>query len=186
MTCIVGIINKDGTVTMGGDSAGVAGYSIVDRTDKKVFVNRDMVFGFTSSFRMGQLLQFQLKIPDHDPRVEDYKYMCTAFIEAVRSCLKSYGYNKTNNDVESGGTFLVGYKGTIYEIENDYQVGVRTGEFNSVGCGFELALGAMYTAASINEEIDGEPLAELGLEAAAKYSAGVCPPFNYVVTKIKE
>ena len=119
-----------------------------------------MVFGFTSSFRMGQILQFQLKVPDHDPRLEDYKYMCTSFIEAVRSCLKTYGFNETFRDADSGGTFLVGYKGSIYEIEDDYQVGIRTGTFNSVGCGSELALGAMFATSLGEDSTEGEFLAE--------------------------
>jgi len=62
MTCIVGI-QHDGRVYIGGDSAGVAGYSITSRADAKVFTVGPYVMGFTSSFRMGQLLRYGLKAP---------------------------------------------------------------------------------------------------------------------------
>jgi ATP-dependent protease HslVU (ClpYQ) peptidase subunit len=68
MTCIVGMV-ENGKVYIGGDSAGVSGFDYHIREDQKVFQNGDMIFGFTSSFRMGQLLQYSLKIPDHDPRI---------------------------------------------------------------------------------------------------------------------
>ena len=59
MTCIVGLI--DGRrVWMGGDSAGVSGLDITVRADAKVFRNGDFLIGFTSSFRMGQLLAFHM------------------------------------------------------------------------------------------------------------------------------
>ena len=56
MTCIVGYLDKE-TVYLGGDSAGTDGnYSQHIRKDKKVFQNGPFIFGFTSSFRMGQIL----------------------------------------------------------------------------------------------------------------------------------
>jgi len=57
MTCIVGLIDKESKkIYMGGDSAGVANYSLSVRKDPKVFKRYGFIFGFTSSFRMGQLL----------------------------------------------------------------------------------------------------------------------------------
>ena len=42
MTCIVGLVEK-GNVYIGGDSAGVGGYSLTVRADRKVFRNGDFV-----------------------------------------------------------------------------------------------------------------------------------------------
>jgi hypothetical protein len=55
MTCIVGIV-ENGKVYMGGDAAGVNGYSVRVRKDPKLFKVGEFLFGYTSSFRMGQLL----------------------------------------------------------------------------------------------------------------------------------
>lgn len=107
MTCIAGFI-EDGRVWIGGDSAGVGGYSLTVRADQKVFRNGKMLFGFTSSFRMGQLLRWALTIPDHDPRADVEKYMATVFVNAVRECLKTNGFATKKDEVETGGTFLCG------------------------------------------------------------------------------
>ena len=66
MTCIVGLEHK-GKVYIGGDSAGVAGYSLSVRADQKVFINGNFIFGFTSSFRMGQILRFGFNPPRRHP-----------------------------------------------------------------------------------------------------------------------
>ena len=173
MTCIVGWIDN-GTVWMGGDSAGVAGLSLTVRADTKVFKNGPMVFGFTSSFRMGDLLRYALEVPDHDPRVEPRKYMATTFVNAVRSCLKDGGYASKSNEVESGGMFLVGFKGQLYTVGSDYQVGVAEDGYDAIGCGCELALGSMFASTHMT----GAERILLALKAAERFSAGVRGPFH--------
>ena len=107
MTCIVGLVHE-GVVYIGGDSAGVGGMSLTVRADEKVFQNGEFLMGFTTSFRMGQLLRYSLKPPRRHPDDDIHQYMVVDFINAVRECLKSGGYASKKNDVESGGTFLVG------------------------------------------------------------------------------
>lgn len=173
MTCIVGLIEGD-TVWMGGDSAGVAGYSLSVRADAKVFRNGPMLFGFTSSFRMGQLLRYAFTVPDHDPRTDIDKYMATTFINAVRQCLKDHGFASRTNEVEEGGQFLVGYKGRLFYIGGDYQVGEAVDGFDAVGCGHDLAKGALFATAHLR----GRERALLALQAAERHSAGVRGPFH--------
>jgi len=176
MTCIVGLEHDNGMVSIGGDSAGVNGsLDIRIRTDEKVFINGPMIFGFTSSFRMGQLLRYSLTIPEQlGSEKDDYKYMCTQFIDAVRKCLKDGGYATVKNGVDEGGFFLVGYRGKLYRVESDFQVGKSLTTFDACGCGESYALGAMAAgdaARSAKERI------ERALEIALKFSAGVAPPF---------
>ncbi|MFN2388015.1 MAG: hypothetical protein ABR575_00190, partial [Actinomycetota bacterium] len=121
MTCIAALIdNATGRVYVGGDSAGVAGWDLAVRADAKVFRRGPFVLGFTSSFRMGQLLRYTLEAPQHPEGMADDEYMVTYFVDAVRRCLKRGGVAKRENDVEEGGTFIVGYRGGIYVIEGDY------------------------------------------------------------------
>jgi hypothetical protein len=173
VTCIVGFVEGD-AVWIGGDSAGVGGYDLTIRADRKVFRNGPMLFGFTSSFRMGQLLRYRLVIPDHDPRVEVEQFMATTFIDAVRACLKEYGYAKKSHEEESGGTFLVGYRGRLFKVCDDYQVGVPLDGFDAVGCGGQVALGAIFASSHLS----GRARAELALAAAERHSAGVRAPFH--------
>lgn len=176
MTCIVGLVH-DGKVYLGGDSAGVDGLHLVTRRDPKVFQVDDFTIGFTTSFRMGQLLAHSFKPPKRHADDDVFAFMVTKFVDALRDCLKSGGYARKDAEVESGGTFLVGYQGRLFEICDDYQVGENIAGYAACGCGRALALGALFAT-------DGqEPRDRIAtaLSAAEAFSAGVRGPFNTVV-----
>ena len=179
MTCIVGI-TQDGIVTLGADSCGSAGTSKSVRADKKIFANGEFLIGFTSSFRMGQLLQCVFSPPKHHVDVDEFKYMVADFIPAVRACFSAGGYSRQNNGEDTGGTFLVGYRGRLFTIESDFQVGENLCGFDAVGCGSDLALGSLFTSARMVASKSGASLhrAHLALNAAAAFSGGVCGPFH--------
>lgn len=172
MTCIVGKVSK-GSVTIGGDSAAVEGYFINARNDPKVFRNGDFLFGFTSSFRMGQLLQYSFKPPARG-KLDVDTYMRTKWIDALRKCLKDGGYARVIDNEDSAGTFLVGYKGRLFVVDSDFQVGESVDPYFACGCGRDVALGAMYAASS---EFCDRQQVQLALEAAQAFSAGVREPF---------
>src|SRR5271165_4245107 len=115
MTCIVAVENK-GTIYMGGDSAGVAGLSLSIRADEKVFLTGPFIMGFTSSFRMGQILRYKFVPPAQPSGVDDMRFMVTDFIDAVRKAFFDNGFGK--KDTNEGGNFLVGYKKKLYNIQN--------------------------------------------------------------------
>lgn len=177
MTVIVGLVHKH-RVHMGGDSAGVAGYALTIRTDTKVFATGPYVMGFTSSFRMGQLLRHALQAPAPEGGLD--RFMCTTFVDSVRACLKDGGWAKKDADQEQGGTFLVGVHGHLYTVDSDYQVAEPADGYAAVGCGDELALGALHTTTTLGMK----PQARLtaALAAAAHHSAGVRGPYAFATT----
>jgi len=172
MTCIVGLV-KDNKVYIGGDSAGVTGYNIQIRGDTKVFRHGPFIMGFTTSFRMGQLLHYDFNVPEHPEDMDDMKYMVSVFIPAVRSCFKDGGFQKTKDNQDEGGVFLVGYKGKLYEIDSDYQVGQMVDNVTAVGCGANVAIGAMYAS----EHLTPRERIKKSLEITTYLNAGVRPPF---------
>lgn len=179
MTCIVGLEHK-GKVYMGGDSAGVAGYSISIRTDEKVFTNGPFIMGFTGSFRIGQLLRYSFRPPRHLASKSDMSYLVTDFVDAVRKCYKSKGTMRKNGEVESfQGPFLLGYRGLLYYVGSDFQIGKVADGFDCVGCGAELASGAMY-ATSMLSSMPPVNRIELALQASAHFNAGVRGPFKVI------
>jgi hypothetical protein len=175
MTCVAAWI-EEGTVWMGADSAGVGGWDLTVRADEKVFINGEFLMGFTSSFRMGQLLRYSLQSPFRHPGVSIEKFMTTDFVDAVRNCLKTGGFAKKTNESEEGGTFLVGYHGRLFRIGDDYQVGESQQPFDAVGCGAALALGALHATRSM--KADPKERLTRALEAAEQFSAGVRGPFT--------
>lgn len=179
MTCIVGL-EHNGHVIIGGDSAGVAGLDIHTRIDEKVFRNDEFVIGFTSSFRMGQLLRYSFTPPEHSSKKDDMKYLVTDFMDGVRETFKEKGFLGKEKEAETGGTFLLGYRKKLYIIDNDFQVGKTHDGFGACGCGSALALGSLYSTKHINDPIER---LRLSLEAAAHFSAGVKGPFNFISTE---
>lgn len=178
MTCIVGIVNKDG-VYIGGDSAAISSedlsYNI--RTDTKVFLKGEFIIGFSTSFRMGQLLRYKFRIPAHPKGMDTHQFMATLFIDAVKKCFDDNGYNEmTTGD---GGCIMVGYKGCLFTILPDYQVSQAKENYASLGCGELIALGAMNVLSALGIlEKEPEKKIEMVLNATVAHSMGVKPPFT--------
>lgn len=180
MTCIVGLVHG-GQVILGADSAGVSGMDLVVRADQKVWAKDGWIFGFTTSFRMGQLLRYSLQLPKRNPDVDLMQFMATEFVDAVRACLKAGGFATARDGGEAGGDFLVGHAGRLFRVCSDYQVAEAQQPFDAVGCGAPYATGALFALA--NSNVDGFNRVVAALNAAQAMSAGVRAPFTIVATE---
>lgn len=179
MTCIVGVV--DGRkVWIGGDSAGCGFNTVVLRADPKVFRVGRLVVGYTTSFRMGQLLQHSLRVPTHPKGMDDHRWLVTRLMDSVRRCLKAGGWMKQTNMVEEGGNFLIGYKGGIFEVDSDGQVAIPAQGYASCGSGQAFALGALHAASEL--AIAPKEAMMLALAAAAAHNPFVRPPFHVLHT----
>ncbi|MFA5584618.1 MAG: hypothetical protein WDA09_10430 [Bacteriovoracaceae bacterium] len=181
MTCIVGWAEKD-NVWIGGDSAGVAGYSLTQRADEKVFKKGEFIFGFTSSFRMGQLIRYKLDIPRMEEGQDIDDFLHTKFLDSIIHCFKANQFARLENNEIKGGTFLFGFRGRLYQVEGDFQIGKQYFNFDAVGCGQDIALGCLF-GLSKTTIMRPEDRLMVALEAAETYSAGVRKPFHIVSLK---
>jgi len=173
MTCIIGLV-EDGKLYMGSDSGAMAGWDKRLRKRSKVFKVGEFTVGYTSSFRMGQILQFHLNVRAREEGETVDEYIVRGFIEAVRKALKDYGYTKVESNREEAGEFLLGYQGHLWNVSDDLQAGENVDGFDAVGCGAPYALAAM-------KALDGlPPLAriEKALAISAYFSNGVSGPFE--------
>jgi len=185
MTCIVGIEHK-GVVYLGGDSAGIGGLDIHTRLDEKVFKNDEFVMGFTTSFRMGQLLRYAFTPPDRSTSKDDMAYLVTDFVDSIRAVYKEKGFMGRDSDddahgAETGGTFLFGYRGKLYQVEEDFQIARTSDGFMACGCGESYALGSLLSTSHVSDPLERLRIA---LETASHFSAGVRGPYNYVSTNL--
>ena len=174
MTCIVAVRAPSGVIWMGGDSAAVEGYDLRLRKDPKVFRVGEFLIGYTSSFRMGQLLRFGFAPPDQIPGTDPYEYMINFFVPMVRAVFKEGGYSTVTNGQEAGGHFLVGYRGELYHVEGDFQVGIPLDGFAAAGCGDQIAVGALFAT----QRLSPKQRIITALEASERFSAGVRGPFT--------
>ena len=182
MNCIVGIVDKlNNNVVMGADSAASSASIIVSRKDVKMFRKGDFIIGCTTSYRMVQLLQYSLQLPEIGNK-DIFEYLCTDFINAVRECFTEGGFiqHSTDGD-EQGGHFLVAYKDRLFHIEGDFQIGEMIDGFDACGCGQDYALGVLYSLK--NKRLNSSQIVMEALKAAERFSPGVQSPFLMLKTQ---
>ncbi len=183
MTCIVGLETESGVI-IGGDSSSSNGYITHSTRLEKVFtiesqpIGEEFLIGYTTSFRMGQLLQYKLKVDRREPREQSaLEYLSVVFVDAVRKCLKEGGYAKVENNQEEGGQFLIGYGGILYTVHSDFQVNSSMNGYFAIGAGAEYALGSMWST----KKMKPENRIKRALEAAGQFSNVVKPPYYYQI-----
>jgi ATP-dependent protease HslVU (ClpYQ) peptidase subunit len=175
MTCIVAIA-QGGKVHMGCDSAAYDSDSTTHfiKTGPKIFTIDDYIIGYSNSFRAGQILQYDFMPPIPDPK-NLMRTMVTDFISAIHN---SYERNRFSVDEEKGefADLIVGVHGKIFTIESDFQVQEYTDNYAAIGSGYSFALGSLYSSKGLKN-----PHSRIAksLEAAAKYTGSVKPPFHY-------
>ncbi len=176
MTCIVGVKHK-GEVYIGGDSNGscVSQHTKIHRKDKKVFIRHGIAYGFTSSYKMGQILQYHMPeiISEKLIKRDVFEFVVTELVPKYRNILKLKGYSKINNNVEVGGTFLIGLKGRLFSIEDDFQVAESLDNYTAIGSGDQLALSSMETIQRLMPKMKPECKIERAIKTAAKFNITV-------------
>jgi len=185
MTCVVGLETEHG-VFIGADSASSNGYTSFSSRVEKVFLKNcgargEFLIGFTTSFRMGQLLRYKLRVDKHPDDMPDMEYLATIFIDAVRACLKDGGFTEIDKERESGGRFLVGYRGKIYMVDYDFQVNSNACGFYAIGSGAQFALGSLYSTNGLSPR----NRIKIALRAASMFTDSVKPPYHIKELKYK-
>ena len=191
MTCIIGYIDKKNNKTyMGCDSCASTGNDKIIRKDKKVFksdYNPNFLIGFTSSYRMGQLLMYaDVKVFPSESDLNknnlevNHKFMVTQIIPKIQQLFEEGGFG----DRDEGGEFLIAYKNQLYKIYSDFQVEENTLDYNSCGCGEYYAEGSLFSLQDSNKNIIDK--IHTGLQSATYFSGGVDKPFYIMNTENDE
>jgi ATP-dependent protease HslVU (ClpYQ) peptidase subunit len=179
MTCIVGLEHK-GAVWIGGDSAAVSGDDIVSHSEPKVFFNGPFLIGFSTSFRIGDLLRYALKPPVPKKGQHVLAFLATTFVDKVRNLFREKGVLGTNGEdqTEDGATFLIGFRGSLYVVEEDFQVYQPLRGYHAIGAGDNPALGSLYSSDS------REPQTRVleALKASEQFCSVVRAPFHVLHT----
>ncbi len=134
MTCIAAVV-EGGQVHMGADSCASNGHVYTLQRAKKIFFVGEFLIGFTTSFRMGQLLEYELQVPP--PPKDLYPYMVCEFVEKVRELFKRKNFftRDPQDPTMSGGNFLVGVRGRLFEINCDHSVIEHVRSYVAIGVG---------------------------------------------------
>lgn len=136
--------------------------------------------GFTSSFRMGQILAFNFAPPAPRQNVDPFVYMATEFVDGARQAMKNGGFARSKDGADEGGDFLVGFAGRLFHVASDFQVGEAACGFDACGCGEDVAMGSLY---STREWPTPAERVRDALAAAEALNAGVRGPFVFETLK---
>lgn len=141
MTCIVGL-EFEGRVLLGGDTVGTGNNCKMDHTQPKVFNKKGILFGYTTRYRFGQILEHNLADPvvPSDP-YEIYRWLITVLVPDIKRALRA-------NDYEDGGMCLLGIKNQLWLLKEDFGVLRPTNGYTSIGSGYEYAIGSIFSSTS--------------------------------------
>lgn len=190
MTCIVGI--KDGNnVYIGGDSVGSNGHTSALVTASKVFpvYTEDqvkMIIGYTTSFRMGQILECHLR-PPRLGKEDIRKYLITKFIPHIIKVMEDNKFIKNKDSNAEIGTFMIGIRDRLFIVQDDLSVLEHYTAYEAIGSGAETAKGALYALKSLDDSYttsSGSPnnMIKLAIAAAENHIATVSGPVKIYTT----
>jgi len=185
MTCIVAFVDDQGGIHFGSDSLGTDGHFSKVISDPKIFQAGEFLFGYAGSFRLGQILEHIFIPPERLENQTTKQYLCTQFIDSLKTSLKicgSLGTDDDNGDTDSfEGDFLVGYRGEIFIVQGDFAVLQVRDNHLAIGSGEETATAVLLAT----KELDLEPLErlQLALDTTDQLIDSVGPPFHFLSMK---
>jgi len=175
MTCIVAIKDEN-QIIMASDSGSIDTDSMftLHRADRKMVIkdNRFLI-GFAGSYRIGQIVISSF-MPARNDSDDPSKYMRTDFINGMRESLSENGAI-TNNSMDNT-SFLIGYAGLLFWIQEDFQVAEVSYEYMAIGSGYEIALGSLFST----EGMKPEERLTIALRASMEFKAGIRAPFHAI------
>lgn len=176
MTCIVGI-EFHGKVMLGGDIQGTGSNNKVVHTQPKVFNKNGVIFGYTTSYRFGQVLEHCLKepvVPERDNEI--YRWLIVVLVPDIRAVLKESGWEK-------GGNALIGIRGQLWELQDDFSVLRSVKGYAAVGSGYEYAMGSLSTSLKkLTSEEDYKQAVQTAIIAAGTFSPSVGTDSTIITT----
>lgn len=175
MTLIVGLVHEQ-QVYLAADSCGSNGHTYSLNAQPKLFVTGKFRGGYTSSFRMGQLLTFSFQPAARTEGQELMAYLVGPVVDSIRGCLKNGGYARCDSGEESGGTFLLSTEGRLFTVQGDYSVLENSAGYAACGSGTDYALASLHTTGQLPNLPPLERL-HLALQAAERHVTTVRGPF---------
>lgn len=176
MTCIIAYIDSNGNGHMAGDSDGidVSYHSKQNLVQSKIFNNGEFLIGFTSSFRMGQLLRYNFIPPECPNNIDEFQYMVGTFVPAVRNLFLDFGFMLSTE--KTGGQFLVIFRGRLFSIYSDFSVFEPSDFMDACGSGAAVAQASFATMQKFGI------IEQIGIKSALKTSIGMAEKSNITVS----
>ncbi len=181
MTCVVGAIDGQ-DVILGSDSAAIGapdGSEIYTPPEPKVFTCGPYAFGVCGSYRVAQVLRYAEQLPEPSRNLDFGSFLIRDLAPAIGELLEAksvVGSHRTY--LGKRVALLLGFQGQLWCIASDLTV-LPEVDFGAIGSGRLRAYAALHALKAAGIEPAQRRL-ELALEAAAKYTASVRPPWHFI------
>ena len=145
----------------------------------KVLVCGPYVVGVCGSYRVAQVLRYQAELPEPPDSTDLESFLIRDLAPAVGDLLAAQGVVGSHRTyLGEKVALLLGYRGQLWCIASDLTV-LPEVEFGAIGSGRLRAYAALHALRTAGVEPVQRRL-ELALEAAAKYTGSVRPPWHFV------
>lgn len=194
MTCIVGLV-ESGVIWLGSDSAGSGEHDEQEiLKNPKVFAKRGpkgnlWLFGFAGRYRLGQLVEHSLVLPNVSSELKGnflVGFLVNEFVKDLRRCLRENGAmieSQKNRTENCPGDLIIGVNEEIFTVDEYFQVLIPSNPFTSIGNGSAAAFGALGATKNL---LGPEERILTSLEQAQEYIANVSDPFLIINSKDAE
>jgi ATP-dependent protease HslVU (ClpYQ) peptidase subunit len=175
MTCIVGLKTPDSVILAADRLANVNNVTETYHTKKifkKSFIDgSSAIFGFCGAYRLGDILNYRLSMPNFDG-ADVNTYLVNTFIPRLIECFKYNGFLTQDEDgALRGGEFLLGFSNRLFLIQDDFSVLEPDNGYTALGTGMEYALGSLYSTSNI--DMNQADRAKVAVLAASNFSPTV-------------
>lgn len=177
MSVIVGLV-RDDTIHMAADSFLGNNNNRSRSRIPKLWRFGEALIGFSGSGSAMNAVRFRMTMPEHAEDETDEHYMTVKFVDALREAVGAAGRRKKENDLESAKTWLlVGYRGLLWRVYDDFCVAAYDRDYDAVGAGEDFAYGVLHAL----KDSDRSPKDVLtaALDAACEHSPYCIAPYVY-------
>ena len=167
MTCIAAFINESGTITMGGDSAGInPDTGAVDISSQaKVLKTCHYLIGSCGFGSAMDILRYAV-LPVPAVGTDVVRFMRVDFLKFLKEILPE--------DIEAKNEFLVGIQGHLFHYWGARQVGEVVEPFDAIGSGAPYAKGVLYAVQNV--ALTSHKKVYMALSAAERFNNGCRGP----------
>lgn len=191
MTCIVGVAKPGDGAVLGADSLGGDGAYWHEIATPKLYQPRSwLAFGFTTSWRFGQVLGHELELgKDREllPAIErdPLDWVVRTLVPAMRTALSAAGYTRKKDEHEEAGTAVVAIRDRVLVVQDDYSIVEPASGVATCGYGYAVARVAAAVARDLEPAMQAADLAGLALRHAELAAPWVRGPFHFASTSMR-
>ncbi len=182
MTCIIGLVDADGTVWMGGDrrtSAAHEHYALAHpKVSRRPVGDGTMLIGYAGDPL--SLILRGLALPAPGPQQDAMGYIVGPVRYCLTKMLRDEGLlTPGDTSLQSDTHFLVGYKGHLVWFQTTMLPVCVDINYDAVGVGSSEALAALHAMTACGAP-PPQRMIETALRASADIVRTVGPPFDII------